>query len=162
MRWNVSPINCTAWEDASVNPIERRVRAHIMNGLRETGEAPSVGQVSDSLEISRADVIAGLHSLAAQHRLVLRPASDAIWMAHPFSGIETDFVVNACGRTWYANCVWDGLSILGLVGDGRLETHSPQTGEAIRFDVEDGRVVGDAIVHFLVPAKLFWDDIGFT
>jgi hypothetical protein len=133
-----------------------------MNGLRATGEAPSVSQVSDSLEISQADVIASLHSLAAQHRLVLRPASDAIWMAHPFSGIETDFVVNARGRTWYANCVWDGLSILGLVGDGRLETHSPQTGEAIRLCVEDGRVAGGAIVHFLVPARLFWDDIGFT
>ena len=41
-------------------------------------------------------------------------------------------------------------------------THSPQNGETIRFNVEDGRVAGDAIVHFLVPAKLFWDDIGYT
>ena len=74
----------------------------------------------------------------------------------------TDFVVSAGDRTWNANCVWDGLSILGLVGDGRLETHSPQTGEPITFDVGDGRVAGDAVVHFLVPARQFWDDIGFT
>ncbi len=145
-----------------MNPIERWVRAHVITALRETGAATSVAQTADSLEIPQAAVTASLRSLAGQHRLVLRPGSDAIWMVHPFSAIETDFVVNARSRRWYANCVWDGLSILGLVGDGRLETHSPQTGEPIRFDVEDGRVAGHAIVHFLVPAKRFWDDIGFT
>ncbi len=145
-----------------MNPIERRVRAHVINRLCATSAAPSVADISVALEIPSADVAASLRSLAGQHRLVLRPGSEAIWMVHPFSGIETDFVVNAMGRRWYANCVWDGLSILGLVGDGLLETHSPQTGEPIRFDVEDGRVAGDAIVHFLVPAKLFWDDIGYT
>jgi len=145
-----------------MNSIERRVRAHVIDRLRDTGAAPGVADVSEALEIPQADVTVSLRSLADQHRLVLRPRSDAIWMVHPFSGIETDFVVRAKGRCWYANCVWDGLSILGLVGDGRLETHSPQTGEAIRFDVEDDRVAEDAIVHFLVPAKRFWDDIGFT
>jgi hypothetical protein len=37
-----------------------------------------------------------------------------------------------------------------------------RTRESIRFEVEDGRVAADAIVHFLVPAKRFWDDMGFT
>jgi hypothetical protein len=145
-----------------VNPIERSVRAYVIERLRDTGVAPGVADVSAALEIPQADVTAGLRSLASQHRLVLRSGSDAIWMVHPFSGIETDFVVNAMGRTWFANCVWDGLSILGLVGGGRLETHSPHTGEAIRFDVENDRVAGHAVVHFLVPARRFWDDIGFT
>jgi hypothetical protein len=145
-----------------VNPIERRVRAHLINSLFDAGTAPGVADVSAALEIPQADVSASLRSLAGRHLLVLQPGSDAIWMLHPFSGVETDFVVNAKGRTWFANCGWDGLAILGLVGDGRLETHSPQTGEAIRLDVEDHRVVGRALVHFLVPAKRFWDDIGFT
>ncbi len=112
-----------------MNPIERRVRAYIINGLHETGTAPGMAQISASLGIPQPEVSDSLQSLATQHRLVLRPGSEAIWMVHPFSGIETDFVVNAKGGSWYANCVWDGLSILGLVGDGRLETHSPQTGE---------------------------------
>ena len=145
-----------------MNPVERKVRAHVINALCETGAAPGVDRISAAIEVSQADVTASLLALADHHRLVLQPRSDAIWMVHPFSAIETDFVVNAKGRTWYANCVWDGLSILGLVGDGRLDTHSPQTGEAIRLDVEDGRVAGEAVVHFLVPAKRFWDDIGFT
>jgi hypothetical protein len=64
--------------------------------------------------------------------------------------------------SWFANCVWDGLSILALVGDGALETHSPATGQPIRFAVRDRIVAGEGVVHFLVPAARFWDDIGFT
>jgi hypothetical protein len=74
----------------------------------------------------------------------------------------SDFVVAIGGHTWFANCVWDGLSILALLGDGTLETHSPATGEAITLAVREGVVEGDAIVHFLVPARHFWDDIVFT
>ena len=69
-----------------MNPIERKVRAHIINGLHETGAAPSTAQISASLGIPQADVSASLRSLATQHRLVVRPGSDAIWMVHPFSG----------------------------------------------------------------------------
>ena len=83
-------------------------------------------------------------------------------MAHPFSAVATDFLVIIGDRQWYANCVWDGLSILALLGDGTLETHSPATGELIRFTVTDGEVLGEGLVHFLVPARRFWVDIGFT
>ena len=83
-------------------------------------------------------------------------------MAHPFSAVASDFVVRIGDRRWYANCVWDGLPILALFGDGTLDTHSPGTGEAIRFEVADGQVIVEGLVHFLVPARAFWDDIGFT
>jgi hypothetical protein len=145
-----------------VNSIERRVRAHVIQTLRETASPPSVSDTSVALAVPQPCVAAALHSLADQHRIVLLPGSDAVWMAHPFSAIATDFVVHSAERRWYANCVWDGLSILGLVGAGRLQTHSPESGAPIRFDVFDGRVTGDGIVHFLVPARRFWDDIGFT
>ncbi|MFP5213857.1 MAG: organomercurial lyase [Acidobacteriota bacterium] len=83
-------------------------------------------------------------------------------MAHPFSAVATDFLVRIGDRSWYANCVWDGLSILALLGNGTLETHSPARKEPMRFSVLDGQVVGEGLVHFLVPAIGFWDDIGFT
>jgi hypothetical protein len=107
-------------------------------------------------------VRAALRSLADAHRLVIRPGSEAIWMAHPFSAVPTDFRVRAGGRRWFANCAWDGLAILGLLGDGSLETHSPATGEPLILEVSDSRVMGQGLVHFLVPARAFWDDIGFT
>ncbi len=145
-----------------MNAIERNVRAHVIQALYRTSLAPSAAVTSAALDVPQPQVVEALHSLADQHRLVLLPATDMVWMVHPFSAIATDFVVHAATRKWYANCVWDGLSILGIVGDGWLETHSPETGAPIRFDVRDGVVTADAIVHFLVPASRFWDDIGFT
>jgi hypothetical protein len=145
-----------------VNSLERATRAHIIQRLRETGSAPSATDTAAALDVPESQLVAALHSLAGQHRIVLLPGSDSVWMAHPFSAIATDFVVHSGGRRWFANCVWDGLAILGLVGDGRLETHSPRSGTPIRFDVLDGRVIGNGIIHFLVPARRFWENIGFT
>jgi len=145
-----------------MSELERRVRAHVIKTLRDTSRAPSSETIASALGATTDAVRDALHALADEHRLVLFPGTDAVWMVHPFSAVPTDVVVSAGGQSWWANCVWDGLSILGLVGDGRLDTHSPQSGEAIRVTVEGGRVVGQAIVHFLVPARRFWDDIGFT
>ena len=52
-----------------MNPVERRVRAHIINALVEAASAPSVAEISDSLELSRVDV-------ACVDREVLRGALD--------------------------------------------------------------------------------------
>jgi hypothetical protein len=145
-----------------MNGFERLVRTHVIRALRDTSTAPSSEGIASALGSTAGAVRAALRALADEHRLVLLPGTDSVWMAHPFSAVPTDFVVVAGGRSWWANCVWDGLSILGLVGDGWLETHSMQSGAPIRLTVEGGRVIGDAVVHFLVPARRFWDDIGFT
>ena len=52
--------------------------------------------------------------------------------------------------------------MLALLGDGALLTHSPATGDPIVFEVSKGRVLGEALVHFVVPARRFWEDIGYT
>lgn len=145
-----------------MDSFERFVRARVIQGLRDTAAAPSVDDLAEGLDASPEAVRAALGALADEHRLVLLPGTGAVWMAHPFSAVETDFVVKIGDRRWYANCVWDGLSIMALLGDGTLETHSPATGEALRFDVAGGTVTGEGVVHFLVPAHAFWDDIGFT
>ena len=130
-----------------MNPFERRVRAAVYASLRDEAAAPSVVRLAADLGAPREDVAAALHRLADLHCLVLVPGTESIWMAHPFSGIET---------------VWDGLALLALLGDGVLATHSPATGEPLDFEARGGRVRGEGIVHFLVPARRFWDDIGHT
>jgi hypothetical protein len=90
------------------------------------------------------------------------PGTDVVRMAHPFSAAATDFVVTIGKRRWYANCVWDGLAVLALLGDGVLDTHSPANGAPIRLQASAGRVSGAALVHFPVPARRLWDDIVFT
>lgn len=145
-----------------MNRLERLVRASVMFSLRDTSRAPSTASIAASLGVSESVVSTALHALADKHRLVLIPGTDSVWMAHPFSGVATDFSVTIGDRRWFANCVWDGLSILALLGDGAHETYSPATGEPILLEVSAGEVVGEALVHFLLPARHFWDDIGFT
>jgi hypothetical protein len=141
---------------------ERRVRAVVIQWLRDFSRAPTAAEISDAVEATQPRVVAALRSLADQHRLVLVPGTVAVWMAHPFSAIATDDMVTIGARSWFANCVWDGLAILGLLGDGTLETQSPASGTTLRYEVSAGRVTGEGCVHFLVPARSFWDDIGFT
>jgi hypothetical protein len=145
-----------------MDAFERQVRATVIQTLRDTGAAPTSAAIGEMLGVSESLASAALHSLAEEHRLVLIAGTDRVRMAHPFSGIASDCLVTIGERTWFANCVWDGLSILALLGDGTLETHSPATGDPITLTVRDGMVQGDAVVHFLVPARHFWDDIVFT
>jgi hypothetical protein len=145
-----------------MNDFERQVRATVYASFRDRSTAPSASEIADRLAASPAEVVSALRNLADEHCLVLVDGTNAIRMAHPFSGVETDFVVTIGDRKWLANCVWDGLSILALLGDGALDTSSPATAEPLRFEVRDGTVLGPGIVHFLVPARHFWDDIGYT
>lgn len=145
-----------------MNSFERQVRAHVMASFVEAGRPPSLSELASALGAAGPELSAALRSLADEHCLVLLPGSESIWMAHPFSGIETDFRVTIGNRRWYANCVWDGLSILALLGDGFLDTHSPASGEPLRYAVSGGGARGDGVVHFLVRPRHFWDDIGYT
>jgi hypothetical protein len=145
-----------------VDAFQRQVRATVIQTLRDSGEAPTAAVIGSVLGVGESRVSAALHALAGEHRLVLVPGTDQVMMAHPFSGVASDFRVTIGERAWFANCVWDGLSILALLGDGTLETHSPATGEPITLTARDQVVEGEAVVHFLVPARHFWDDIVFT
>jgi hypothetical protein len=145
-----------------MNEFQRHVRAAVIHTLRDEARAPTAGEIAASLGASSADVSAALHALAAAHRLVLEPGTDVVRMAHPFSAVPTDFVVTMGSRHWYANCVWDGLAILALFGDGVVDTQSPATRAPIRLQVSAGQVRGDALAHFLVPMRRLWDDIVFT
>ena len=145
-----------------MNCSERDVRAAVYAPFRVKSQAPTPEILAEVTGSTRDAVISALRTLANEHCLVLLPDGESIRMAHPFSGVETDFLVTSGDHRWFANCVWDGLAILALFGYGSLDTHSPATGEALGFDVVSGAVHGEGLVHFLVPARRFWDDIGYT
>ena len=138
------------------------VRTFVIRTLRDTSYAPAKQTIADAFDVPVDEVSRALARLADTHRLVLSPGTDRIWMVHPFSAVATDCVARIGRRSWYANCAWDGLAILALIGDGALETRSPATGDLLQFSTRDGTVHGEGVVHFLVPARSFWDDIAFT
>lgn len=145
-----------------MKPFARAVRAEVMRAFAAGDPTPTIGTVGDTLGCEPEAVAAAFDELAQGHALVLQPASHRIWMAHPFSGVPTTHRVQIGQRSWFANCVWDGLAILSLLGDGTLDTRCGGQDQPVRFTVRDGVVHGEGVVHFLVPARDFWQDIGFT
>jgi len=145
-----------------VTPLERRLRAEVYAWLLGTTHAPDVATLAAAVAVPEAEVETALRRLADLHTLVLAPESTNIWMAHPFSALPTPFPVVAGERTYYANCAWDAAGILSMVGDGRCTTSCADCGEQLTFEVSAGEMDGSSVVHFAVPARRFWDDIGFT
>jgi hypothetical protein len=124
---------------------ELALRREIFVVFAETGEPP----VPDDRET--------LAALADRHVVAL-DEQGRIRMAHPFAGHHDGTRVDSGGRTWWGNCAWDGLGIVAALG---LQ-EATLTSDGISLAVTGGEVAADAVFHVAVPARQWWDDIGFT
>ena len=141
------------------------VRLHIYNTFLTTGAPPSVSDTARSLGRSADDARAAYERLATSRVIVLRPGSHDILMAAPLSAVPTRFNVRvADGRSYYANCVWDALGVLSMLGrDGVVDATCADCDERVELRVAHGELLpSDAVVHFAVPAARWWEDIVFT
>jgi hypothetical protein len=125
----------------------------------EHGRAPAAWELGDL-----DDVIAGWRRLDAEHAVVLNRATDELRMLNPFSMVPTAYRVRAGGRWWYGNCAWDAFGICAaLHADGRVETSCPDCGEPLVVELRGARPDDESLIlHCLVPAARWWDDIVFT
>jgi len=140
-----------------MTPFEREVRAAVYTLLRDGVRRVDAKVLSQRSSWSRTEVASALEALQREHRLALSE-DGAIWMAHPFSGVETGYRAVIGDRWWHANCAWDSLAILALLGDG--DATGP---DGLVWHVDDGEVDSrGGVIHLTVPAREFWDDIGFT
>jgi hypothetical protein len=144
---------------------DNRVRLHVYERFVAEGRPPSVEESAAALEASPAETEDAYRRLEQAHVIVLAPGTTNIWMANPLSAVPTPFrVVTDDGRSWWGNCIWDALGVLAMVdADGVVDTTCPDCGERLEVRVEDRELQPlDAIVHFVVPAARWWDNIGFT
>lgn len=139
-----------------MSPFDRLVRARIYELLVAQVRTVDSTVLADDSDWDEAQVSDSLVRLAEEHRIVLTE-DGSVWMAHPFSGAHTQYTSRIEDRWWWANCAWDALAVLALLGDG--EAHGPN---GLVWKVEDGLVHPGGLVHLLVPACSFWDDVGFT
>lgn len=148
------PLDAFHWE----------LRAEIYDCLAATTVAPTPAELAAWSGRSRDEILRALDALEAHHHLALLPDRSGVWMAHPFSAIPTAFPVDTERGRYFGNCAWDALGIPAILGlDATVRARCAATAEPITFGVEDGEQVGeDAVVHFLVPPRHAWDDIGFT
>jgi hypothetical protein len=145
------------------------VRVKLYEMFVARGRCPTKEEVALALHCSLSDVAAAYRELAAAHILVLQPDSGEVLMANPLSAIPTPFVVatydKAVTRSWYGNCIWDGLGVIALLrADGRVLTSCACCGEGMTVNVRNGAVVSEppGVVHFAIPARQWWDDIVFN
>jgi Alkylmercury lyase len=145
--------------------IDPAVRLQIYAGLRDTSEVPTTLAIAEALGVGIGDVEASLHRLHEAHVLVLVEGTTEVRMALPFAARATPFAVHVGDRRWWANCAWDAYAIPAALGaeDAVIDTGCPDCGEVMRLEVRAGEArEADALIHFLVPASRWWDDIVFT
>ena len=149
-----------------MDELDVRIRNHVYGSFVEHGRVPTPRETGTAVGVGEEAVAESLRRLHDAHAVVLEPGSTAIRMLNPFSAVETPHCVEAAGRSWYANCAWDALGIPHAlhVGEARIESRCPDCGERLDLELRDGEVVqgADLLVHFVVPARRWWDDIGFT
>jgi len=148
-----------------MDAFDLEVRRHVYLAFASDGRPPSAGETATALWRSLEEVEKAYRRLHDAHALVLQPGTTTIWMANPFSAVETPHRVECAGRRWYANCAWDALGIMAAFRrDGRVESECADCREPVSLDVADGSLVGgqELLVHILVPARRWWEDIGFT
>ena len=108
------------------------------------------------------DAFARLH----KKRLLVPEPGDfsRIRMVPPFSGIATAFPVDANGRRYHANCVWDAYGVAAaLHTDAMIAASDGHTGEPLWLEVKNNQpILRSYAAHFAVPAARWWDDIIFT
>ena len=139
---------------------DRQVRAQIYRLFSDGMTVVDAAAMAESRGWVAEEVEASLGRLAEAHLLKLAEGSHRVEMAHPFSGANPGYRTVVGDRSWNANCAWDALALLALMGDG--EAFAPGADGDLVWTVDDGKVSPDGVVHLLIPASRFWDDIGFT
>ena len=141
----------------------QRVRLGIYREIVRSGHAPGAAALAATLGVPGAAVADAYRALADAHVIVLRAGTLDIAWAPPFSAVPTPFRTVADGVSWYAPCAWDAFGIpAALKRDAIVDARCAWSGETIRCGVANGRAYGDGVIHLLVPAAHFWDDIAYT
>jgi hypothetical protein len=144
--------------------LQRDIRLYIYQQIIETASAPSAAEVGRALACTAGEAEAAFRALAERRMIVLRPDSTTVWMAMPFSNVQTPFTVISGGRAYYANCAWDAFGIAAVLQtDARVFTTCADCGGVLERKISNG-ALPDArgVVHFALPPRRWWDDIGFT
>ena len=144
------------------------VRNATYQAFVQLGVAPTPAEVGDRAGgLTGVEVVDAWRRLHHAHALVLDDPDapqPALRMLNPFSVVATPHVVEAGGRTWFANCGWDAFGIgVVLRSDATIRTTCPDCGQGIELEVRGYRPTDPSpVFHVLVPARDWWSDIGFT
>jgi len=145
--------------------LDTKVKLAIYRITAESGSIPNAAQVASEENLSEPEVLEAFGRLHKKRLLVPELGDPTrIRMAPPFSGVPTSFPVDALGRRYFANCVWDAYGVAAaLHADAVIPAQDGSSGEPLTLEVRDNRpILQPYVAHFAVPAAKWWDDIVFT
>ena len=147
---------------AAIDPVA--LRNFVYDEILGDGVAPSSSSIAARFACSPAEGRRSLASLNIGKTILVDKKTGEIWMAGPFSAVPSPYRVVGNGREWWANCAWDMFGVAAIAKE-RVTVHTRCTdcGEPMSI-VCDPEVPpsDDAVVHFLLPACRWYEDIGFT
>jgi len=140
------------------------LRVFVYDEIVARGRPPKATEIGRHFEVSEADAKSALSALKIGKTILIDPRSGEIWMAGPFSAVETPYRVVIDHRTWWANCAWDMLGVVMIVNErATIHTRCTHCSAPMTFTADPSVPPNEqAVVHFLVPARRWYDDIGFT
>lgn len=144
---------------------DQALRVFIYDYIIDRGAVPTSSAIGAHFDMDPAQVRRLLASLRLGKTLVVHPVTGEIWMAGPFSAAPSPYRLTDGVTTWFANCAWDMFGVSVLV-NRTLSAHTACTdcGHPMTVQCDPVRPPPDAnaVVHFLVPARHWYDDLGFT
>lgn len=144
--------------------VDTRTKLLVYETIAASARTPTKAELANKLGVDETTVAASLTRLREKKLVFLGRESGEIVMAPPFSAVPTSFAVDAGGKTFHANCVWDAFGVAAaLKQDAEIQASCGCCGDPMRMAVTDGKPVPlPGIAHFAVPARHWWDDLTFT
>lgn len=140
-----------------------QLRRFVYDQLIAHGFPPKLADIARHFSTDIAAARAAIANLRIGKTIVPDPTTGEIWMAGPFSAAPTSYKVTG-SATWFANCAWDMLGIPLITREVvQVAARCTDCNAAISFTASPSAPPAlEAIVHFLVPARHWYDDLGFT
>lgn len=147
----------------TIDPTDLRV--FVYDDMLRRGRPPLCAEIAAHFGISPLVARDALAALRIGKTILVDPRSGEIWMAGPFSAGETPYRVSAGERSWWANCAWDMFGVAHLA-NRHVTVHAScgDCGESMTVEADPSSPPPNdvGVVHFLVPARHWYDDVGFT
>ena len=154
--------------DATIHPTDSPdsiVRNFVFGKAAATGAVPQAAEIAQELALSAEEVDAVLKRLAASKVLIMAPNNGDIWAANPFCAVASGFRVDVNAQRYWGICVWDALGIIAALGasSGMVRAPCGDCGDILQLEFSAGELAhSEGVIHFAVPAREWWKNIGFA
>lgn len=145
--------------------LAQRVRLFVFEHFLARVVPPTVEQLMNQFELSRAETVAVLSELAEARSLALVAGTSRILMAWPFSAVATPFIVATRGQSYFANCSWDAIAFHAMLGEApvKIDSWCHHCARPISIGFDSGRATlvepPTTIVYLALRPTQWWEDI---